>query len=44
MARYIWTRRVGLAGLVLLVLWLVFVAVVRVLNVPLGGFSPRPSH
>ena len=41
MARYIWARRVGLAGLGLLVLWLVFVAVVRVLNVPLGGIQPE---
>ena len=41
MSSYIWTRRVGFAGLRLLVLWVVFVAVVRVLNVPLAGIQPE---
>ena len=41
MRRYIWTRRVGVAGLGLMVLWVVFVAVVRVVNVPLGGIQPE---
>ena len=41
MRRYIWTRRVVFAGLGLVVLWVVFVAVVRVLNVPLGGIQPE---
>ena len=41
MRRYIWTRRVGVAGLGLIVLWVVFVAVVRVVNVPLGGIQPE---
>ena len=42
MKGYRWTARVGLAGLGVLALWAVFVAVVRVLDVPVGGFSPRP--
>ena len=41
MRRYIWTRRVAVGGLGLLVLWVVFVAAVRVLNVPLGGIQPE---
>ena len=41
MRRYVWTRRVGVGGLGLLVLWAVFVAVVRVVNVPLGGIQPE---
>ena len=41
MGRYVWTRRVGAGGLGLLVLWAVFVAVVRVVNVPLGGIQPE---
>ena len=41
MRRYIWIRRVGVAGLGLMVLWVVFVAVVRVVNVPLGGIQPE---
>ena len=38
---YIWTRRVGLAGLGFLVLWVAFVAVVRIVNLPLGGIQPE---
>lgn len=34
-------RRVAVGGLGLLVLWVVFVAAVRVLNVPLGGIQPE---
>ena len=41
MRRYVWTRRVGFVGLGLLVLWMIFVAVVRVVNVPLGGIQPE---
>ena len=41
MGRYVWTRRAGVGGLGLLVLWVVFVAVVRVVNVPLGGIQPE---
>ena len=41
MRRYVWTRRVGFVGLGLLVLWMVFVAVVRVVNLPLGGIQPE---
>ncbi len=41
MRRYVWTRRVGAGGLGLLVLWAVFVAVVRVFNLPLGGIQPE---
>ena len=41
MRRYIWTRRVGAGGLGILVLWVVFVAVVRVVKVPLGGIQPE---
>ena len=41
MGRYVWTRRVGAGGLGLMVLWVVFVAVVRLVNVPLGGIQPE---
>ena len=37
MKGYRWAARVGLAGLAVLALWAVFVAVVRVLDVPVGG-------
>ena len=41
MQGYRWTVRVGLGGLGVLVLWLVFVLVVRVLDVPVGGIQPE---
>ena len=41
MRSYRWTRRVAFVGLGLLVLWVVFVAVVRIVNVPLGGIQPE---
>ena len=41
MKGYRWTARVGLAGLGVLALWAVFVAVVRVLDVPVRGDSAR---
>ena len=41
MKGYRWTARVALAGLAVLALWAVFVAVVRVLNVPVGGIQPE---
>ena len=39
MKGYRWAARVGLAGLGVLALWAVFVAVVRVLDVPVGGIQ-----
>ena len=41
MKGYRWAARVGLAGLAVLALWAVFVAVVRVLDVPVGGIQPE---
>ena len=41
MKGYRWTARVGLAGLGVLALWAVFVAVVRVLDVPVRGIQPE---
>ena len=41
MKGYRWTARVGVAGLGVLALWAVFVAVVRVLDVPVGGIQPE---
>ena len=41
MRRCVWTRRVGAGGLGLLVLWAVFVAVVRVVDLPLGRIQPE---
>ena len=41
MKGYRWTARVDLAGLGVLALWAVFVAVVRVLDVPVGGIQPE---
>ena len=41
MRGYRWAVRVGLAGLGLLALWAVFVVVVRVLDVPVGGIQPE---
>ena len=41
MKGYRWAARVGLAGLGVLALWAVFVAVVRVLDVPVGGIQPE---
>ena len=41
MKGYRWTARVALAGLGLLVIWAGFVAVVRVLGVPVGGIQPE---
>ena len=41
MRGYRWAVRVGLAGLGLLALWAGFVAVVRVLDVPVGGIQPE---
>ena len=38
---YRWAVRVGLVGLGVLVLWVVFVFVVRVLDVPVGGIQPE---
>ena len=36
-----WTRRVAVVGFGILAIWAVFVAAVRVLNVPLGGIQPE---
>ena len=41
MKGYRWAARVGLAGLGVLALWAVFMAVVRVLDVPVGGIQPE---
>ena len=41
MQGYRWAVRVGLTGLGVLVLWVVFVFVVRVLDVPVGGIQPE---
>jgi hypothetical protein len=41
MKGYRWTARVALAGLGVLAIWAGFVAVVRVLNVPVGGIQPE---
>ena len=41
MKGYRWATRVALAGLGVLALWAVFVAVVRVLDVPVGGIQPE---
>ena len=41
MKGYRWAARVALAGLGVLALWAVFVAVVRVLDVPIGGIQPE---
>ena len=41
MRSYRWAVRVGLAGLGLLALWAGFAAVVRVLDVPVGGIQPE---
>ena len=41
MKGYRWAARVALAGLGVLALWAVFVAVVRVLDVRVGGIQPE---
>ena len=41
MKGYRWTARVALAGLGVLALWALFVVVVRVLDVPIGGIQPE---
>ena len=41
MKGYRWAARVALAGLGVLAIWAVFVAVVRVLDVPIGGIQPE---
>ena len=41
MRSYPWTRRVAAVGFGILAIWVVFVAVVRIVNVPLGGIQPE---
>ena len=41
MRSYPWTRRVAAVGFGILAIWAVFVAVVRIVNVPLGGIQPE---
>ena len=41
MRSYPWTRRVAAVGFGTLAIWAVFVAVVRIVNVPLGGIQPE---
>ena len=41
MRSYPWTRRVAAVGFGILAIWAVFLAVVRIVNVPLGGIQPE---
>ena len=41
MRSYPWTRRVAAVGFGILAIWAVFVAVVRIVNVPLGRIQPE---
>ena len=41
MKSYFWTKKVAAVGFGILALWVLFVAVVRVLNVPVAGVQPE---
>ena len=41
MRSYPWTRYVAAVGFGVLSIWVVFVAMVRIVNVPLGGIQPE---
>ncbi len=41
MDNYRWTRRVAAAGFGILTLWIVFVVMVRIVNLPLAGVQPE---